>query len=866
MRRRTRSPPSRNTPMIADPFYRIGTVTDSVAVRLSYRIIQLFSEGLYSSPNKAIEELVANSFDAGAHNVHIMVSPDLSQSNSSIAVIDDGSGMNVIGLQEHWIVGASRKRDDEYQPLNGRRPIGKFGIGKLASYVLANRLTHITKADGRYFSTSMNYSLIPDQPLGFIQSTVDMNDDVSEEAVSLAVRELTYQEVQQALEPWISAALQLGAPLASLLDEEPGSWTVAIMSDLKQMASDIRLGRLKYILSTAMPLRDDFRLYLNGQPVEPHKILKERLGTWTLGKDLLDIPKPAPTDLEQRADYSVSIDDMQRYGLVNSEVGRVWGYVEVFEDPIDTGKSLALIGRSNGFFVYARGRLLNTHDSGFGIDRNKLRHGTFSRMRVVLHADRLDDELRSSRESMREGEVLTQVRHLLHGLFNFARSKLVAAQEMSDPRLRLTQRLASSPASLAERPIILGVQEAMLKGLSLRTVEYPRGLSAADQERFLESLYERAESAEGLITRVELQDLSQERSIALLDVDSGVLAINTLHPFVANFLDDFVDDKRNLPLELFAASEVVLETKLLDSGLSSDLVDVIMAERDELLRELARTRGRTNALIISNELVDSVHDKNALEDAVVAAFQSLGFHAVRKGGKNQPDGIAEAFLSASAGVSQRYRISLEAKSKETSGTRVKKDAIQVSTVARHRNEHDCNWAVVVGPDFSTSLGPKSAVLREINEDFKKYGPMRGITLVRASDLARLVRHAPVRRVSLTELRTLFETCRGPDDSAQWINEVVEREPVAHQYRQVLATIWQEQKEDESEPVTYGALRTALRKDHGIMIGDTDLQDLCRALEQMAPGHIYTNERSVELTMRPDIVLATISRYVMDIQE
>ena len=45
--------------------------------RLSYKIIDLFSEGLYSSPNKAIEELVANSFDAGATTVHIMMSNDL---------------------------------------------------------------------------------------------------------------------------------------------------------------------------------------------------------------------------------------------------------------------------------------------------------------------------------------------------------------------------------------------------------------------------------------------------------------------------------------------------------------------------------------------------------------------------------------------------------------------------------------------------------------------------------------------------------------------------------------------------------------------------------------------------------------------
>ena len=40
-------------------FYNIGPKKSDIEVRISYRIVQLFSEGLYSSPNKAIEELVS---------------------------------------------------------------------------------------------------------------------------------------------------------------------------------------------------------------------------------------------------------------------------------------------------------------------------------------------------------------------------------------------------------------------------------------------------------------------------------------------------------------------------------------------------------------------------------------------------------------------------------------------------------------------------------------------------------------------------------------------------------------------------------------------------------------------------------------
>ena len=48
---------------------RPNTEGEQIEVRISYEIIKLFSEGLYQSPHKALEELVTNSFDADAENV-----------------------------------------------------------------------------------------------------------------------------------------------------------------------------------------------------------------------------------------------------------------------------------------------------------------------------------------------------------------------------------------------------------------------------------------------------------------------------------------------------------------------------------------------------------------------------------------------------------------------------------------------------------------------------------------------------------------------------------------------------------------------------------------------------------------------------
>ena len=48
-----------------NPIFNAGTQVDTIPVSINYDIIYHFSEGLYSSPHKAIEELVSNSYDAG---------------------------------------------------------------------------------------------------------------------------------------------------------------------------------------------------------------------------------------------------------------------------------------------------------------------------------------------------------------------------------------------------------------------------------------------------------------------------------------------------------------------------------------------------------------------------------------------------------------------------------------------------------------------------------------------------------------------------------------------------------------------------------------------------------------------------------
>src|SRR5258708_5498728 len=136
-----------------------GKVVDYVNVTIGPRFLELFSEHLYSSPNKAFEELVSNSWDAGADTVYIGLPENPTDPSANIWVLDNGESMDVDGLRGLWEVARSRKRLVE--PMNGRPQIGKFGVGKLATYILANELTYICKAaDGIIRVITMNYQRI----------------------------------------------------------------------------------------------------------------------------------------------------------------------------------------------------------------------------------------------------------------------------------------------------------------------------------------------------------------------------------------------------------------------------------------------------------------------------------------------------------------------------------------------------------------------------------------------------------------------------------------------------------------------------------------------------------------------------------
>jgi Histidine kinase-, DNA gyrase B-, and HSP90-like ATPase len=732
-------------------FSTIGKPLGDIDVRLSYKIVELFSEGLYASPNKAIEELVANSFDAGAQKVAVLLPADFHAQGATIAVLDDGEGMDAGGLTQHWLIGISNKRRLPKLP-KARAQIGKFGIGKLATYVLAGRLTHISKKDGRFYSTSMDFERI------------DKRTDEGVEPktpIKIGLLELTEAQAEIALAAWMETAAFKSCGFKLFGKGAAPSWTFAILSNLKDKVHEIRRGTLEWVLRTALPLRDDFAIYLDGVRLEPSKSGKGRIKKWVLGKDIVALSKPAPDDIEPREDKSQPPDSDKRFGLDHPDLGRITGYAEAYKDLL-TGKSDDL-GRSHGFFVFVLGRLINVVDGHFGIKPDELRHGTFGRIRVVVHMDGLDAFLQSDREHIREGPILTDAQNILRAIFNFVRPFLEKHDAEEESGAKLARKLAGSPASLARRPIIEMARAALDGKIKSRYLALPATASKAERENLISELEKRAETPEQFVGGIDfVYNATSDDGIAVYDVVTGRLRINGLHPFVGAFFDEFTSKASGLPLEMFAMAEVLLESHLHQASLKQDQINVVMTARDQLLRYVAQESGRRTALTVANALRNARNDEDRLEIEVVESFRSLGFDSTRVGGNGKPDGVAKAHLSPGEDKQiRRYAVSLEAKSKKKDGAKLKTKSLDVAAIVRHRDEAQCEHAVVVAPAFDHSPGNESALAKQIKADRESTaasGKPRTITAIHIDDLARLVQFRPVKRLGRAKLRELFQKC------------------------------------------------------------------------------------------------------------
>jgi len=797
-----------------------GTQIDTISVKISYKIIELFSAGLYSSPNKAFEELVCNSYDAFADKVSVYIPSDLTVDNAYIWVCDNGESMNQQGLKDLWNIGKSLKRVDP-QRDSKRLQIGRFGIGKLATYVLANKLTYICKKDDRYLATTMDYQVITDE----------------NEEFKLDERQIDEEEVKIVLAPYLYEAEKYLIPFDLFGEKAAETWTFSILTGLKPKASEITEGRLKWVLRTALPLNPAFRLYYKGNEIESSKISKPIRKTWILGKD----------DETAKALDAVSRQEGDNFYIDFENLKGVHGSIDLYEDSLLDESKASRLGRSHGIFLMVRGRLVNLDDPLLGMEA--FSHGAFNRTRIVIHADELDENLTSTREAIKESQPLRQLKDYLQKKFNNEVKKCHFEEEnRRDQEQNISYRLSQTSLTLSKRPLYIFAEKFFNNEIiNPILIEKP---PLNQKSKLLSELKEELSSEDPIIKEVEWCILNSEDPIAKLDLMTGKLKINLLHPYIANYSDSY---KSTLPVQFLAITEVLTEAHLYELSQDESFVNNIMRRRDNTLRKLSLS-DREGAPIVAQMLKDSIADSTGLEDSVYRAFLALGFEATKIGGSGTPDGKADAILGYSASdKNNNYSLTYDAKS--TSGKKIQAGTTRLASIKRHQTDYNADFSVVVSIDFEGAEDPESAVSKEAKQ--------QKVTVMRVKDLIRLLLLSAPKQIGLLKLRELFETCHTPAEVTVWVDQIHKNEVKIGPIKEVLEIIYDLQKND-TEPPEISAVRMKLKDKFNKQISKNDLKLLIESLKVFVPGFISVEGDKVGIQGHPNRILEVIHSSIVNV--
>ncbi|CAM3313457.1 histidine kinase [Streptococcus pluranimalium] len=118
---------------------------NNIQFNFSYYALNLLGKQMYTNQWSAISELIANGLDAGATKVKLYIE-SIDKKNSTLEIIDNGSGMNYNDLSTKYALIGRNKRLSGEELSNKTK--GRKGIGKLATLFLSKKYYIVTKKDG----------------------------------------------------------------------------------------------------------------------------------------------------------------------------------------------------------------------------------------------------------------------------------------------------------------------------------------------------------------------------------------------------------------------------------------------------------------------------------------------------------------------------------------------------------------------------------------------------------------------------------------------------------------------------------------------------------------------------------------------
>jgi hypothetical protein len=125
----------------------------------------------------------------------------------------------------------------------------------VATYAIAHQITYISRRGSEIYHVTCDYRLFKSNPEG------------GTDAVPLVVRKISdFSQIRDEA-GFVALCTALGLNPKDLTNGKYDTWTICLLEALKPKAADIKLGRLNWVIRTALPLRVDFKVYLNSSEV-----------------------------------------------------------------------------------------------------------------------------------------------------------------------------------------------------------------------------------------------------------------------------------------------------------------------------------------------------------------------------------------------------------------------------------------------------------------------------------------------------------------------------------------------------------------------------------------------------------------------
>lgn len=807
--------------LVADSITDYEKVGDPVEVALTNELVHLLSDQLYQTPIKAIEELVVNSYDADASQCRIYVPNTDDQTPEFVIVFDDGIGMDKEGLTNLWQIGRSNKRDKEIQSKRDRKQIGKFGIGKLATYTIANRLTYITKTNNKILSVAIDFKQ-------FLSSATGENKPVKTPVYLITDlnRFISTTHFNKMLEQ-----AQIDSKL--LLDNSIPQWTIAILEDLKPKVKKLTRGRLEWILSTAMPLKSGFNVYLNGTRIASSKEHYKEIVHF----DLCELSNVRLQSISFKTGEEWTIKDEKL--VSDTFISGISGTVIVTEKPL-LGKSDDLF-RSHGFFIYVRERLVNEDDSLFGI--KALFHGTFNRFRADIYADDLDLGLKASREAIEESKIKQSFRVLLRELFNEANSKREESEKEKSKKKPIESERDVVSATLVEYPIADALIIQRNENLGAEADEGWFYLNAEDDER-IDEIVNNLYNAPRDKYKYNYTQAGNTSRLVKFDPAKSEFWLNVDHELVIAYMGD---PQAKLLLEDIVTAETLLEIYLRESLIDPHISGAILEQRDKLLRSLAKDHSYSLGAI-STELRDSAEDDNELEIALVVAARALGFVATHISGSKEPDGLAR-FNDYPGG---ERKIILEAKSSKSIPSL---SAIDFAGLRRHMVDpkYNASGCLLIAPAYPASTDESSAVAQSANQ--------QKISCWTIDQLARVIEVAESRQITARHVLDIVLKDFAPLDVAKAVDNLL-REPsweVRTLYNEVLKALKELDGRLMDTPRTIAMVAALITNNPDFAVIEyKDVEKAVKELASASQGGMNVNQNNIIIHLSHEELLRRVA--------